>query len=180
MALLPATNKQVPEHSILDMFGKQSYLGNQFIVGTNSVSLSGTGEVALLYMACTTAATQAVGASQNAKGIFCNLRRLYCADSSALTGVVFRVYFGASTVSAGTALTPNNARPAYSTASVASVLLSPTVGTKGTFAYSYAVGFQSPAVSEELIILDAGTNMLITAQASAASTAIADLTWFEI
>ena len=180
MALLPATARQVPEHAIMDIFGKQPYLGNQFMAGTNSVALTGTTEVPMLYIACPTALAQGVGASQNAKSVFISLKKLFCADQSEATGIVYRVYFGASTVSGGVAVVPANMRQANSNAAIASVLVSPTVGAKGSFVYSYAVGFESPAVAEELIILDPGFNMLITAQPSASSTGIVDLSWYEI
>jgi hypothetical protein len=71
-------------------------------------------------------------------------------------------------------------RPANPLVSIASVLASPTVGSKGTFVYSYAVGFESPSNSMELVILDPGMNMLITGQPSASSTAIVDLSWYEL
>lgn len=180
MVMLPANSRQVPEHAIMDLFGKQPYLGNQFLAGSNSVALTGTTEVPILYLACPGVAAQAVGSFQNTKSIFCSLRRLYCADQSEATGIVYRVYFAASSVSAGTIVTPVNVRPANPMASIASVLLSPTVVNKGTFVYSYAVGFESPAVSEDLIILDQGMNMLITAQPSASSTAIVALSYYEI
>jgi hypothetical protein len=180
MSPLPATNKQVPEHAIMDLLGKQPYLGNQFMAGSNSAALSGTAEVPVLYIACPSAVAQGVGVFQNAKGIFCSLLRLYCADQSEATGIVYRIYFAAATISGGTPIVPINMRQANPNASVASVLLSPTVGSKGTFVYSYAVGFESPATARELTIIDPGMNMLITAQPSASSTGIVDLSWYEL
>lgn len=180
MKILPATNRQVPEHAIMDLLGKQPYLGNQFMAGSNSVSISGTSEVPIMYIACTSAGTQGVGTSQNAKSIFCSLTKLFCADQAELTGITYRVYFNAVGASSGSAVTPVNMRPANPNLSIATVLISPTVSNKGTYVYSYAVGFESPSVSRELVILDPGMNMLITAQPSASSAGIVDLSWYEI
>ena len=46
MAFLPATQRQVPEHAILDYFNKQTYLGNQYVA--TLASTVGTGETNLL------------------------------------------------------------------------------------------------------------------------------------
>lgn len=43
MALQPGTQFQIPEHSILDINGKQTYLGNSFILPANPDGLSVTG-----------------------------------------------------------------------------------------------------------------------------------------
>lgn len=180
MAILPATSRQVPEHAIMDMFGKQPYLGNQFMASSNSISISGTSEVPVMYLACPSAATQAVGASQNAKSLFCNLKGLYCGDQSEATGLIYRIYFGSVYTSGGTAVTPVDMRPANPLVSVAVVYVSPSVSSKGTFVYGHSVGFESPSVSRELVILDPGMNMLITAQPSASSTGTINLSWYEI
>ena len=39
MVLNPATNRQVPDHSILDNFGKQTYLGNSYVLPASGVDL---------------------------------------------------------------------------------------------------------------------------------------------
>lgn len=47
MALLLTNNRQIPDHSIMDHFNKQTYLGNRYIY-TTAQTISGTSETALL------------------------------------------------------------------------------------------------------------------------------------
>lgn len=179
MANLPATNRQVPDHSIMDINGKQAYLGNQFLANSGVVALASTSETALISIACPSLAAQAVGAFPNAKALFISLRRMFCNDATGATGIVYRIYLNA-TLSAGTARAISNVRPANPQTSIASVLASPAASPLGVLASIVPVGFNSPAVLSDMIIIDAGQNMLITAQATAASSAVVDLSWFEI
>lgn len=173
--MTPATNRQVPDHSIMDVFGKQTYLGNTFAAATGFVAI-GTSEAPLLYIACP---AQNTAAFSNAKALFCSIKNLLCYDTTMATGLIYRVYLSAATISGGTPFTPVQMRPANANASLATVLVSPTVGSNGTLIAAYSVGFESPEMGSDLIILDAGKNMLITAQASAASMGAANLSWNE-
>lgn len=172
----PATNKQVPDHSLMDLNGKQAYLGNQFSVTSGLVAIANATEVPVLYLACPAQPSQ--GAFQNQKSIFCNVRDMFSDDVTLATGIVYQIYLGA-TVAGGSALTPANRRPANPTVSIATATLSPTASNKGTLLYGLAVGFQSPALRSDLIILDPGQNLLITAKASAATTAFVNTSWME-
>ena len=171
----PATNRHVPEHSIMDIFGKQTYLGNTFAASSGLVAAT-TSEAPLLYIACP---AQNTAAPSNAKSLFCSIKQLLCNDATQVTGIVYKVYLNAATVSAGTPFVPVQMRPANDNVSIASVIVSPTVVTKGTLFAVYAVGFESPGAGPDMIILDAGQNMLITQQASAASVGAVNLEWNE-
>lgn len=176
--MTPASNKQVPDHSIMDVHGKQAYLGNQFLASTNGVSLTGTTEVPIIYLACPAQASS--GAFPNQKSLFCDLRNMFCVDVTEATGVVYRMYFNPTTVAAGSVFTPVNARPGNATASIALVRVSPTAVANGTFVQNMAVGFESPCMASDLVILDPGQSMLITAQPSASTVGVVDISWYEL
>ena len=63
MATLPATNKQIPDHSILDHFDKQTYLGNQYSASASFTV--GASEIPLLLMT-----NVQTGSSSNFKALF--------------------------------------------------------------------------------------------------------------
>lgn len=178
--MTPASNKQIPDQAILDLHGKQPYLGNQFITSSSVVALADASEHPVLSIACPSQATQGVGAFPNAKALFVNLRQMFCNDATGLTGIVYRVYVNATTLAAGTVKTPVNARPANTLTSIAVVRSAPTAVANGTLVGVYSVGFGICQELDALLILDAGQNMLITAQATAASSAIVDTSWYEL
>lgn len=170
MSLTPATSNQIPDHSIMDYFNKQNYLGQAFTWSTDAVSITGTSEVNFLYL------SNPVGSG---KGLFVDTRRLACNDPTYATDIVFRFYITNTAVSAGTAETPINLRPAYPTVSLATVILKPTA-TKGTLVGTFVVNTQSPQETEQLLILDPGQNLLLTAQPSASTVGVAAFSWQEI
>lgn len=166
----PATSNQIPDHSIMDYFNKQAYLGQAFTWSTDAASITGTSEVNFLYIA------NPVGSG---KGLFVDARRLACNDVTNATDIVYRFYIANTAVSGGTAETPINLRPASPTTSLATVLLKPTA-TKGTLVGTFVVGWQCPQETRQLLILDPGQNLLLTAQPSASSVGVAAFSWQEI
>lgn len=173
----PATNRQVPDAAIMDFYNKQAYLGNQYIANTGVVALTGTTEVPLIYIL-----NPAVSgtAAQNSVGLFLRQMRLVCDDASGVTNVLFRIYVGSSGVSGGTTVIPANCRLASNQASVATILISPTVTTKGTAINTLPTGWNNEVLSELMLIIDQGKGILITAQPSASSIGLALLSWYEI
>lgn len=167
----PATNRQVPDHAIMDIFGKQAYLGNQFIAGTPLVTLGDMSEDPLIVLSCPSTA---------AKALFSFSRKLNVYNSS--NNVAFRLYFNPTGVTGGTAITPVNSRIANPNVSIATSAYSPTISTKGTFIATLPVVlgyFQNDSLLG--LIIDPGSSLLITAQASASSTAVsAELVWWEL
>lgn len=174
MATQPGTNKQVPEHSILDHFDKQVYLGNQFIF-TNPISV-GTAETPILLLSNPLVAAQAFPGQAS---LFVNLNKLVCVTAS--QNVIVRSYLAPTVTGAGTAKTAVNLRSGSPSSSVATLATSPTASANGTLVQMLASNAFSPDMSSILTIVDPGKIMLITAQASAASTAlISETSWFEI
>lgn len=177
MGLTPATNRQVPDHAILDFYNKQTYLGNGFIAEA-AASLTDASEVPLIYIANPVVTSSAFPSSF--LSIFNNMLNLSCHDVAGLTDIVYKIYIGASGVSSGSVINPINLRLASATTSIATVLKSPTVVTKGTLVQTIVVGSDKQIKSDTMFVLDPGKNMLITAQGSAATGSIADLIWFEL
>ncbi len=98
------------------------------------------------------------------------------ADGTAATSFVFTV-----TAGAGTPITPVNLRSAYANSSTAQISASPISSASGTLIDSMSVAALSVSESKLLKILDAGQSLLITANASAATTSInAIIQWYEL
>jgi hypothetical protein len=173
MTLLPATNKQVPEHSILDHFNKQVYLGNQYSV--NKSFTIGSSEIALLYLN-----NSQTGNQQNLKALFQNLFKM--AFESASGSLTLNAYLDA-VVTGGSPVTPINMRPAYGISNiVGTVVSSPTIGTIGTLVDTISGSASQPVTSSEMLkILDNTQNILITGIGSGAGLLCnVILKWFEI
>jgi hypothetical protein len=161
------TNQQVPSKSIEDINGKQTYLGNTFILPINGLTLEDTNEdpVALI--------TNPVSST---KSLFLFTRTLTTNGE-----VVFRYYFNPTVVSDGTPTTPVNLRPASATTSSSLCYLSPTVSSNGTFFSTLGGEVFLEATSLTLFILDPGQSLYITAQASGADTVVhSENVWYEI
>lgn len=173
MAFLPATNKQVPEHSILDHFNKQVYLGNQYSV--NKSFTIGASEISLLYLN-----NSQTGSPTNQKALFQNILKM--AFESASGNLTINAYLDAS-VTGGTTVTPINMRPAYGISNiVGTVVSSPTIVSIGTLVDTISGSSAQPVSSSELLkILDNTQNMLITGIASGAGILCnVILQWYEI
>lgn len=173
MAILAATNRQVPEHSIMDHFNKQVYLGNQYSV--NKSFTIGASEISLLYLN-----NSQTGNQQNLKSLFQNVLKM--AFESASGSLTINAYLDA-TVTGGTPVTPINMRPSYGISNIAgTVVSSPTIVSIGTLVDTISGSASQPVTSSEILkILDNTQNMLITGIASGAgilSNII--LQWYEL
>lgn len=165
----PATNKQVPDHSIMDHFRKQAYLGNQFGLALNNTS-AGTSEAPLLLLNNT---------STSAKGIFLDSKMITSLTAS--DTAVLRFYIAPTVTTVGTPATPVNARPANTNTSVMTVTSAPTVSANGTLIETLATTAFITGLSQMMQILDPGQVMLITLQTSASSAATStQLNWWEL
>lgn len=163
------TSKQIPDHSIMDSFSKQAYLGNQFMASTGSVTLPDTSEKPILYIA---------NAAANKVSLFLGTRMFFAGDVT--NSVTFRVYYAATSVSGGSAITPANCRQAMLNLSVATATLNPTVGGNGTLVNLFPTGLNGSLVDQTCLILDPGFNLLITAKGSAATSCAAEAVWWEL
>jgi len=162
------TAKQVPEHSILDYYNKQTYLGNQYVASVNSTVITGTTEQALMTLS---------NPNGNKISVFLGLRKL---TSLSAAGAEFRVYSNPTISSAGTVITPVNLRTASGSVSVASVHSLPTASANGTYLNMLVSTNYNSDISNSMLILDPGQSILITAQMSATGAVCAELSWYEL
>lgn len=164
------TKNQIPDHSIMDINGKQAYLGCQFVANTGNLTISTTSEVNVFSIANPTT---------NSKSLFIFSRAFIAEDNS--DTLVFNVYANPTVLGGGSTITPINCRLASSTTSNASVLLSPTATTRGTLMSSYPTGFgYYPVVVTPMIILDPGKQMLVTVIASGGTSVSVEFFWNEM
>lgn len=173
MSSLPATNRQVPDHSIMDHFGKQSYLGNQYSVFKDfTVS---TSEIPLILLQ-----NSQTGSPQNMVALFQNLIKVV--ENTAAKSIILNIYQNPTFSAAGSALTPVNLRPAYGILSAKAIAtFTPTVSANGTLIDTISAAALSVGSSNQLNILDNLQNLLITGIASASGTAIDVIAqWFEL
>jgi hypothetical protein len=182
MAQQPGTNRQVPEHAILDYFNKQSYLGNAFSFPINSQTINSTSEtpIALIINPAVTADAFPSGY----KSIFNNLRTTASDNSSGDDGTsFFRYYFNPTYSGLGTKTTPVNVRPASPTTSIANCYVNGqfTISANGTLVRAITAGYSSINDSLLLLILDPGNSLLVTAQCvTSGSTIINANSWWEL
>jgi hypothetical protein len=162
------TSKQIPNNSIMDINGRQTYLGNCFSLPISGVSLSGTTETNVAQIICP---------STSLVSIFLFMKRV----SSVSFFSQFKFYAN-PTVTAGTTATPVNMRIASSTASISSCSTAPTGSTKGTLIETIETPTADGVSSEsnELIIIDPGNSILITCTPGGTTLVTANLFWFEI
>lgn len=157
MALTPATNRQVPGESILNHFGQQVYLGNQFIVTIPSVTVT-VSETNLIYINNPGVQT---GIS---KSLFVNISKMTCL--TALGSTIMRIYLNPTVTSNGTPITPVNARPGNTNTSVSLVYSGPSASSDGKLVDILGAAALVVSQSDQLIILDPGQTMLVTGQGS--------------
>ena len=163
------SSAQVPDHSILDLGGKQVYLGNQFNLPISAVSVTTTEtNIALI-----------VNPSTSTKSIHLVTRRI----SSGVSTAQFKFYAN-PTATQGTAATPRNYRLSSTNSSISVCSTAPTSSASGTLINTLecASGLASIAdtSSNQIFILDPGTSMLITATGGGVTVVNANLSWFEI
>lgn len=162
MATLAATNKQVPDNSILDHFDKQTYLGNRF--SASHTFTVGTSETALLLLQ-----NIQTGNQQTLIGLFQDVIKV--TENTASDSIILKVYSN-PTATAGTAITPVNLRLAYTNIPVATVTYSPTASSNGTLIDVISAAPLGIGESDILKILDNNQSLLITGTASSAGTSV--------
>lgn len=147
-------NQQVAENSILDYLGgRQNYLGNAFILNGTSTLAVGT-EVLKFYIS---------NPSTNSKGMF-----LYKTGITSGAESYVRYYLSPTITGNGTAATPVNMRPAYSTTSSLSCFTGPSASANGTLlGLTGSLGLSDE--SDALFVIDPGFSILVTVQAPGAS-----------
>jgi len=160
---------QIPDHSIMDFYNKQAYLGNQFISGPDTFALADASEHPILYVLCP---------STSAKSIFIHDLNLGAAVSTDV--VTFRIYSNPTTVTSGTAITPVNVRPASSTTSIATAKYGVAAVSKGARMETIVAVLNTQVGKAPIFILDPGQSLLITGQAAVTATAICEAIHYEM
>lgn len=176
MAQNPGTNRQVPEHSIMDHFDKQNYLGNTFAVPL-SLSLSNTSETPLLLIQ--NPAVVGSGFPSGYKGLFIKNKQVTCAGQ-----VTLRCYLNPTVSSTGTASSIFNLRSASPNASIALPFANGqfSVSANGSLVDVRSAVAGAQALSDLLLILDPGKSLLITIQTvtSGTNAVVGSMSWDEI
>lgn len=173
MATVPSnlnfpTSKQVPDQAIMQLFGKASYLGNQFSLPIAGFSITGTSETNVILINVPTTASIS---------IFMSLRRC----SAVAQAAQFKFYFN-PTVTAGTTVTPVNARFANSNTSQSVCSTAPTGSTKGTLTSTLECPTADYSTIDDdlLLILDPGVSMLVTCIPTGTTVVNLNMTWWEL
>lgn len=164
----PLTQTQLPLESILDLNGKQTYLGNSFLLPMPGGSLTNTDETPFVVIS---------NASTNKKSLFLFRRNISSNNNQAIV----RYYKNATLNVAGTATTALNLRSGMSTISISTCYLAATITANGTLigAIPTTVSFLGPDL---FYVIDPGANILITAQQAGAGTSVIYIenAWYEI
>ena len=176
MALQPGTNKQIPDHAIMDFYNKQNYLGNAFIYCNPSVEITSTSEYPLLLLS--NPAVSATAFPSGYQSLFVNLKKGTCLTAN--ESAIFRYYLN-PTGTAGTAQTAINLRPLSTASSIAALSLSPTISANGSPLESMACLAFETVSSSLMAILDPGQSLLVTVQAASTSTYVSPvLGWYPL
>lgn len=171
----PGTNKQVPQDAILDAFGRQSYLGNQYAISLANFSSAATTETPLFLLS--NPAVSATAFPQNWVSLFLNYRKLTGGTGSSSATLGF--YLNPTGITGGTTKTPINLRTNSRNTSVASLKQAPTGTVTGSLVSSLYT-FSTPDSDSGLMIIDPGTSLLITVLVSTTTTFNFDFRWAEI
>ncbi len=164
----PITSTQTPDNSILDLNGRQTYLGNSFSLPQAGKALTNTAE---------TAAVVITNPAASGKSLFLFYRTIY----SDLNPVLVRLYSNPVLNVPGATTAPKNMRSGSTTATVSVCYLSASITSNGTLVTAFPA---SPygAESNSLYIIDPGNSVLLTGQQAAAGTSnvYIENVWYEI
>jgi hypothetical protein len=170
----PFTGNQTPEKSILDVFNRQAYLGNQFTIVLDSEAVTNT-ETPIFYKLNPAALTNTF--PNASKAMFHCSRR----TSSTSGNVILRYYFNPTVVSNGTPITPINIRPSSANVSIAHCFTGTTVSSKGTLISSIQSTTSEYLDNNLVYIIDPGQATLITAQTvTGTSVSFFEMVWYEL
>lgn len=164
----PSTSTQVAENSILDLNGRQIYLGNGFMLPDAGASLTDTSEHPVVVI---------TNPSGSGKSLFLFNRTLVTNNNP----VIVRVYLNPVLNVAGSTTVALNLRTGATTTSVSVNYLGATITSNGTL-FSALPASNLGTTSTTLIIIDPGTSILMTGQQAGAGTTlvVAENAWYEI
>ncbi len=165
---IPITNTQTPDYSIMDVNGRQTYLGNTFALPQTGVSLANTSE---------TPAVVIINPAGSGKSLFLFSTALY----SDLNPAIVRLYSNPVLNIAGSATVAVKMRSGSTFASVSVNYLGATITSSGTLVTIFPVPIYGLQLGL-LYIIDPGNSVLMTAQQAAAGTSniYIEAVWYEI
>ena len=164
----PLTQTQLPSESILDIFGKQNYLGNSFILPNPGTTLTDETEDPAIVIS---------NPAGSGKSLFV-FNKKFTTDNN---NVLVRFYFNPVQNVAGSTTTPINVRTGATQKSVSRCYLSSTITSNGT--YVAIIPAISLLISTDLLyIVDQGNSLLITGQqvGMGTTTLYSEIAWYEI
>jgi|SRR6478609_784422 len=167
------TQNQIAEKSILDINGRQTYLGNAFVSGLPVQPVGFTAETPIFLVS---------NPAGNTKSFFTFLRRFEIIVTNNQT-CTFRFYTNPVITNAGTLQAPRNMRT--SSASPQSTMVTstfPTVSSFGDPGIRISVATAGASVEDNVLnIGDPGASYLLTATSSNATSPIGfQIFWYEI
>lgn len=164
---VPLTTTQIPDFSILDINGKQLYLGNAFTMAVKNTTSSAT-ETPIVVI-------------QNPTGSGKSLFFYYRNVTATSAAEIFLYYFNPTLSSTGAATPAIKLRTGSTTSSVTNCYTSPTVTSNGT--YFSALGVIGLVSLNYLIFtVDPGSSLLITGFPNVANAqqSFSEISWYEI
>lgn len=168
MALTPLTQTQLPQESILDINGKQNYLGNSFTLPDPGTALTDENEDPILMIS---------NPAGSGKSLFV-FNKKFTTDNN---NVLVRLYFNPVLNVPGAKTTPVNIRTGSANTSISNCYLSASITSKGIFVAVI------PAISllintDLLYIIDQGNSLLVTGQQEDSGTTnlYSEIAWYEI
>lgn len=167
MAIL-CTQTQVAENSILDLNGRQTYLGNSFILPDTGASLTDTAEHPIEVIK---------NPAGSGKSLFIFNRMLVTNNNP----VIVRFYLNPTLNVPGTTTVAKNLRTGATLASISVNYLGATITANGTL-FSTLPASSLGTISTTLIIIDPGSSILVTGQQAGAGTTlvVSENAWYEI
>ncbi len=164
----PLTQTQIPNDSILDINGRQTYLGNSFTLPATGTSLANTVETPICVL-------------KNPAGSGKSLFLFNGKVSTDLNPLILRYYKNPVLNVPGSTTVPLNLRTGATTTSISLCYLGATITSNGTLLALVQATTSGNSIIG-LTIIDPGTSILITAQQAAVGTsiAVAQNAWYEI
>jgi hypothetical protein len=164
----PLTQTQLPMDSILDLNGKQTYLGNSFVLPATGTSLTDTSETPMIVIK---------NPDGSGKSLFIFNRTMVTNNNP----VLVRFYLNPTINVAGSTTAALNLRSGSTTASITLCYLGATITSNGTL-LTVLPASSTGTKFEVLYVLDQGATMLVTGQQAGAGTtlAVSSNAWYEI
>ncbi len=164
----PLTNTQIPSDSILDLNGRQTYLGNTFILPFPAKSIADTAENPIAVIS---------NPAGSGKSLFF-LAQKAMSDGNAF---IVRLYLNPIVNVPGAVTVALNMRSGATTPSVTSCYVASSITSNGTFLTALPASTSGMDLNT-LYILDPGAKMLVTAQQVTAGTTNVyyEAAWYEI